>query len=150
MKIDGPGSAGKIGAAKKTAKAGGAKGAGFANALNGASEETVEESGGVAGGAALGSIDALLALQGVDSVDTVDPDEKRRNGAAKARGEDLLDRLEDIRIGLLTGRIPQDRLQQLKEAVRRTGESAADPGLRLLINEIEIRVEVELAKHAAQ
>lgn len=148
MKIDGPGSAGKIGAAKKTSKSGGAKGTGFSDALHGASEEPAEETGGVAGGAALGSIDALLALQGVDAVDSVDPDEKRRNSAAVDRGEDLLDRLEDIRIGLLTGRIPQERLQQLKEAVRRSGESAADPTLRLLINEIEIRVEVELAKHA--
>lgn len=151
MKIDGPGSVGKTGQTKKTDKAGGARGAGFSSAMRGANDggddASVDDLPGVAGGAALGSIDALLALQGVDEVDATNPDGKRRNQAAAARGEDLLNRLDQIRVGLLTGQISSAGLMQLQAALQARGTEAADPKLRSVLEDIELRVAVELAKH---
>lgn len=148
MKIEGPNSAGKTGQAKKTAKTGKSGGPGFSNALRGSGEGAADpagEAGGVAGGAGLGSVDALLALQSVDAADAPDPDAKGRNRSALLRGDDLLDRLDELRVGLLTGRFSQERLVQMRDALSQRAE-AADPNLQAVLEEIELRVEVELAK----
>jgi hypothetical protein len=58
----------------------------------------------------------------------------------------MLDRLEDIRHGLLMGAIPRDRLQELAAAVRRQREAIDDPRLVEILDEIELRARVELAK----
>ncbi|MDW3207985.1 MAG: flagellar assembly protein FliX [Alphaproteobacteria bacterium] len=147
MKIDGPGSSGKVGPSKKTSKSSGAKGAGFSEALRGSGDGKADDAAGVSGGAGLSSVGALLALQGIEETPTVDPDEKKRNRAAVDRGEELLERLDEIRIALLQGSIPRQRLLQIRESLARRGDSAANPQLAALINDIELRVEVELAKH---
>lgn len=150
MKIDGPNSAGKTGQAKKAAKTSKSAGPGFSSALRGGSDSAADpagEAGGVAGGAGLGSVDALLALQGVDATDAPNPDAKGRNRAAVRRGSDLLDRLDELRIGLLTGRFSRDRLVQMRDALSGRADAAADPTLQSVLEEIELRVEVELAKH---
>jgi len=150
MKVDGPGSSGKLSQSKKTAKTGGAKGVGFSSALrqaDGGADDTVDSAGGLAGGSGVSSIDALLALQGVDSVDATEPDAKRRNKAALDRGEDLLDQLDEIRIGLLSGGLSRQRLVQLQAALSQRDCGALDPKVKSLVDDIELRVAVELAKH---
>ncbi len=42
-------------------------------------------------------------------------------------GAEILDRLEEIRRGLLMGSIPKDRLQELAHLVREKRERGADP-----------------------
>jgi hypothetical protein len=54
--------------------------------------------------------------------------------------------LEELRIGLLLGHIPRDRLADLSRMVRDRREDAEDPQLAALLDEIELRAEVELAK----
>lgn len=85
------------------------------------------------------AIDALLALQEVGDVGS----ERKK---AIRRGNDLLDRLEEIRIGLLTGQISRDRLQQLARLAREGRPAIDDPRLAEVLAEIELRAEVELAK----
>lgn len=152
MKVEGPGSTGKLGQAKKAAKTGGAKGTGFSSALRGSdgADEAAEETAPLSGGGALGSVDALLALQGVDAVDAPDPNGRRRNGAAARRGGDLLDRLDEIRIALLSGSLSMPQLERLQTALQARGEEAADPALRSLVQDIELRVAVELAKYGSR
>lgn len=147
MKIDGPGSSGKVGPSKKSSKSSGAKGAGFSEALRGTGSEKSDDAAGVSGGAGLSSVSALLALQGVEETPAVDPDERKRNRAAADRGEELLNQLDEIRIALLEGRIPRQRLLQIRAFLSSRGDSAANPQLASLIDDIELRVEVELAKH---
>ncbi|HEX7005737.1 MAG TPA: flagellar assembly protein FliX [Alphaproteobacteria bacterium] len=65
---------------------------------------------------------------------------------ARARGEAMLDRLEDIRLGLLVGRVPKDRLVELSRLARTRRAEAVDPRLVEVLDEIELRAEVELAK----
>jgi hypothetical protein len=87
----------------------------------------------------LSGIEALMALQEV-------PDAMAKRKRALARGDRLLDRLDDLRRGLLLGHISRDKLSDL---ARLAGESSAeveDPGLRDVLQEIELRAQVELAK----
>ena len=62
------------------------------------------------------------------------------------RGHDLLDRLDDIRYGLLTGSIPRERLLALRDAVATRRLVASDPRLGAILDEIDLRASVELAK----
>lgn len=94
---------------------------------------------GVSVGSQVDSLSGILAAQEVG-----DRDEERRH--ARTRGEFMLDRLDEIRLGLLTGRIPVDRLAQLVRAVQRRRENLGDPRLREVLDEIELRASVELAK----
>ena len=84
------------------------------------------------------SIGALLALQSVE-----DPLLKRRR--LVRRGNQLIDALEDLRADLLLGRISEGRLNQLM-AVLSQARERAEPGLDVLIDDIELRARVELAK----
>ena len=93
----------------------------------------------VTGSSPLSSIDALLPLQEISD----QPEDKRR---ALQRGEEILDRLDDIRMGLLLGGIPRDRLKQLLDLVEQRRNSFRDPRLGELLDDIELRAKVELAK----
>jgi len=155
MKIDGPGSSGKVSQAKKTTKTGGSGGVGFSNALREAEgeegqldgDDAVESAGSVGLGGAVGSIGALLALQGVDVVSETNADGRGRNRAALDRGEDLLERLDGIRHELLAGQLTRGRLVELQQALARRMDGMPDPKIKSLLDDIELRVAVELAKH---
>lgn len=96
-------------------------------------------------------VDAPSSLTGIESllaIQSVNPDGGRRAADERAlrRGEDLLERLEDIRRGLLLGAIPKERLGELARMTRSTREAGVDPHLSAILDEIELRAEVELAK----
>lgn len=82
---------------------------------------------------------SLLTLQEVENFS-----EGRRR--AVKRGMDLLDRLDELRHGLLIGAFPPAKLDHLLAVVRRQQSSISDPKLREILAEIEIRAAVELAK----
>ena len=54
--------------------------------------------------------------------------------------------LDDIRQGLLLGAVPKDKLNILVHAVREKREALDDPRLNTILDEIELRASVELAK----
>jgi hypothetical protein len=87
-----------------------------------------------------GNIDALLALQGVEE----DPVERRKRSVARGRG--ALDVLDDLKIGLLAGNLETSTVNRLRDAAASLKSSSGDPGLDTVLSEIELRVEVELAK----
>jgi Class II flagellar assembly regulator len=89
---------------------------------------------------AAGNIDALLALQGVEE----DPAERRRRSVARGRG--ALDVLDALKIGLLSGNLDSSTVARLRDAAANLKASSGDPGLDAVLSEIELRVEVELAK----
>jgi hypothetical protein len=106
----------------------------------------LKSSGGAPASTALGaaaplaSLDALLALQ-----ELPDPTERRRR--ALRRGHRLLDHLDELRLALIDGEIPLTTLQGLRGQLRQRGDLPDDdPLLAALLGEIELRVEVELAK----
>lgn len=83
-------------------------------------------------------IGALLALQSVD-----DPLFAKRK--AMRRGSALLDALAAAQADVLTGPVGEGRLNQMMALVTQARE-AVDPELDGLIDDIELRVRVELAK----
>ncbi len=87
-----------------------------------------------------GNIDALLALQGVEE----DPVERRKRSVVRGRG--ALDVLDDLKIGLLMGNLEPSTVNRLRDAAASLKSSSGDPGLDVVLSEIELRVEVELAK----
>ena len=62
------------------------------------------------------------------------------------RGEALLDQLGIIRDGLLAGSLPADKLKELTKILNEEKTINSDPQLSEIIDEIELRAEVELAK----
>lgn len=77
----------------------------------------------------------------------VDADEEKevRKKLIK-RGQTLLEKLEEIRDGLLMGYISRDRLIEISRLVKDNRYQSEDPRLQEILGEIELRVEVELAK----
>ncbi|AVX04068.1 hypothetical protein MXMO3_01538 [Maritalea myrionectae] len=86
----------------------------------------------------VGSVDALLALQSVD-----DPLLAKKKSVK--RGHQLLDGLERLKTDLLVGRVSEDRLANMLKMLKNAPD-AKDPELQAVIEDIELRVQVELAK----
>jgi hypothetical protein len=132
-----------------SAQAAGARGAGpaaggFSVAGADAAAETAPSSW-LASTLGVGSIDALLTLQEVGG-----PLERRRK--AVRRAGIILDVLDDLKISVLEGGIPPATLGRLIEAVRQERARTGDARLEDVLDEIETRAAVELAKleqHAA-
>jgi hypothetical protein len=87
----------------------------------------------------LGGIDALVALQGVD-------DATGRRRRAVARGRAALDVLDEIKIGLLSGQFAPATLARLRMLSAELKEASGEAGLDRVLAEIDLRVEVEIAK----
>jgi len=87
----------------------------------------------------LTALDSILTLQGMD-------DSMSGRSKGLQRGEQLLDMLDQVRDGLLAGGIPRSTLNRLAVAVGRRHEGFADPKLQNVLDEIELRAHVELAK----
>ncbi len=140
MKIDGPN---KTTGPKGASKTGAKKSTG-SGAFSGMIEDTEETSGasGLSGAAPTTQIDALLALQGME--DSTSEEATRR---AKKRGQMLLDQLDELRLGLLTGGIAPSTLHKLERAVTAERDQVMDPRLAAVLDEIDLRVQIELAKH---
>ncbi len=62
------------------------------------------------------------------------------------RAEELLDQLDRIRVGILTGGISGATLQNIVNRLAKRRSDGVEPRLAALIDEIELRARVELAK----
>lgn len=136
-KIGGPGNI-RPGAAKRPSGASSAGDTSFASLLKG----TEKPAGQVSQPAPVAALDAMLTVQAVD-----DQGGGRKNRQrAFQRGSSLLDRLDEIRHGLLEGRLPASRLQELAQQLRSEKLTVEDPRQAEVLAEIELRCAVELAK----
>lgn len=88
---------------------------------------------------AVTDVSALMALQGVE-----DATERRRR--AIRRGGGLLDRLEELKLALLMGEAGEGALERLTRTLREERPVDADAGLNNLLDQIDLRAAVELAK----
>ncbi len=122
---------------RRTDRAAGRPSGGGAFRLPSVTDEAETPKTGAAGPAA--ATDTLLLLQEV-------PDAANGRSRGLQRGADMLDMLDEIRHGLLLGRISPERLQQLTQAVQKRRANTTDPRLSALLSEIELRAAVELAK----
>ena len=96
----------------------------------------VSNAGGVSSVMGVG---ALLALQDVESAT-----QRRRRSVGRAGR--LLDELDELKIALLGGDLDPGQLDRLATTVREHRSATDDPKLEGLLDEIETRAAVELAK----
>jgi hypothetical protein len=139
MKIDGPNPLRQTQRTGRSARTGG--GGGFADALSGLGGDS-KPAAWLRGAAPTGALGTILALQGYE-----DDGERRRKAAA--RGLDLLDTLEELRRHMLGGAVPRETLERLTALAERSRGEIDDPQLAAVLDEIDLRAQVELAKLGA-
>jgi hypothetical protein len=102
-------------------------------------ETTARAAAPATGPRLIGGIDALIALQGFE-----EPGERRRR--AVKRGRTALDALDALKLALLSGTLDTAALARLKSAAGDLAERTGEPELDMVLAEIELRTQVELAK----
>lgn len=95
----------------------------------------------VSGSNSISVADAIFAAQMVGS-----EEEREIRKKLVKRGQQLLEKLEDIRDGLLAGSISMEKLIETSRMIKERKFETQDTRLSEIMAEIELRVEVELAK----
>ena len=98
-----------------------------------------------AAGSGIAPTTSLVALDGVLAVQEV-PDPTEQHRQASHRGHGLLDELHQLQIGMIEGWVSEGRLRRLARLLERMRPAADDPDLDAVLDEIELRAAVELAK----
>lgn len=111
----------------------------FSSILEAYESDSVENSSSMSNVASPAAMSGMLALQEVSD------EEVRRKNLIK-QGDDMLDSLEHLRRRLLTGTVPMQVLQDINKQLIAQKQSVSDPLLKAIINDIELRTAVELAK----
>lgn len=135
MKVTGPSGVGSA-QGPRPARAGG--GEGFRiftpqQAVGPGQASSVSAAQGVMG------VEALLALQDVGN-----PTERKRRAVGRAGR--ILDVLDHIKVAMLDGDLSGADLDRLRRAVREERAGTDDPKLEAVLEEIELRAAVEVAK----
>jgi hypothetical protein len=106
-------------------------------------EDTPRAAGGAGALGTVAGIDALIALQGIEDL------LERRKHAVK-RGRSALDALDELKLSLLGGTLSASMLTKLQAAAAHLRQGSGDAALDAVLGEIELRVEVEIAKMGAR
>ncbi len=140
MKIQGPDKTQKTSAYKKASKAGGTSGGNgnFGVLLN--SSDTEEAASSVSAHS-ITKVEALLIAQTSD-----DPAEQASKERMMVRADRLLNELDQIRLSLLTGTITVGNMIDLADVVASHRENIQDPELSAILEEIDLRSQIEIAK----
>lgn len=93
---------------------------------------------GLTGTAALSGLDTILALQEVAR----DIGSRKR---AIRRSHEVLDKLDEVKVGLLNGTIDAAALDRIVDLLSQR-EASGDPRIDEVMDEIDLRARVELAK----
>ena len=131
MKITGTNQVGNV---QRSKKAGGAGGADFSKFLDGVEE--ADEAKPVSG---------VKSIISINIIQEVNPDGQKKRELVD-KGNEMLDKLEQIRDSLLFGNISLARLQNLQTIINGVETTNSDPKLTEIIEEIKTRAAVELAK----
>jgi hypothetical protein len=134
MKVQGTGATTGV---TGTKRAGGAAAPGFA--LPGQVEAGPTQVGRTQASASLSNVGALLALQGQDDI------AERRRRATK-RTYSLLDQLDALRVAILSDGVSRAQVNLLATTLREQRDMIDDPELAAILEDVELRAEVELAK----
>lgn len=134
-KIDGTGPIRTPQQIRRAAKAGGASGTSFAKQL--------DESADAGSSQAMSGTAAVSGVLGVQEID----DALAQASRGKLRALDILDRLEDLRLELLAGTLSKEKLVKLVQVVSSRRGQVTDPRLAEVLDEIDLRAQVELAKY---
>ena len=99
------------------------------------------ESASVSTNNAISKVDALLAVQAAE-----DPTERAARRKMQERGDKILDNLENIRLRMLGGNLTVGDMIDVADVIASHREKIQDPRLTDIMDEIDLRAQVELAK----
>lgn len=135
MKIDGPNKTQKSGETRKKSKVSGDGSFGnmVGNKTEGASGSSASQS--------IARLDGLLAVQSAE-----DPTEQGKRSRMHARAGHILDELDGIRMALLTGELTLGHVIDVADVVASHREKIVDPQMTAILDEIDLRAQVEIAK----
>lgn len=136
MKIQGPSKsegAGKADKAKKKGKTDNTFGNMVADAAQKANQTAATQS--------IAKVDALLSVQAVE-----DPTERAARQRMRSRGDKILRQLDHIRLGILTGNLTLGQVLDIADVVASHRETITDPNLTSILDEIDLRAQIEIAK----
>jgi len=137
MKIEGPSKTSATSKAGKSEKAGEAPGAfGEYMAAGGTKAPSAPAST-----SAIARVDALLAAQAVE-----DPTERAAKHRMRARGDGILAELDKLKLALLTGNLTLGHVIDIADVVASHREKIADPKLSAILDDIDLRAQIEIAK----
>lgn len=142
MKITGPDQSSKTAATKKTgkAKSSAAADASFFEGMVSGADET-HDAAHVLGANTIARVDLLLAAQSAE-----DPMEKAANQRMRRRADKILRELDKIRLGMLTGNLSVGNMIDIADVVASHREKIADPLLAGILDEVDLRAQIEIAK----
>lgn len=136
MKVEGPNSTRQTAGTSRKGKISDG-GGGFGDFMS----EGTTESAGSGATHSIAHIDTLLAVQEAEN-----PTERATRKRMKKRADDLLDELERMRLGLLTGTLTVGHVIDIADVVAQHREKIMDPRLTAVLDEIDLRAQIELAK----
>lgn len=136
MRIEGPRGPDSVRKNEKTRKSGDVS-SDFKSFL----ETETEGAADVGAAPAMGGVGALIAAQASE-----DPTERKARKRMKDRAGRVLDALSQIHRGMVGGGIAAGDMEAVSRAVSEQREKVADPVLAGLLDEVELRAQVELAK----
>lgn len=137
MKIEGPGQSKGISKTDKKAGSASAGGASFSSMISRGPSQAAS-SGNMQ---SIAQIDALLALQGAE-----DPTARKSKNALKLRANTILDMLDGVRLKMLGGQLTVGDMIDIADVVASHREKISDPVLTDIMDEIDLRAQVEIAK----
>ncbi len=138
-KIEGTGPIRHAQPVRRASKSSDVDATGFAKHMDAASEAD-----SAAPAHAMGQAGAVSGVLGAQEVD----DALARAARGKLRAEDMLDKLDEIRMGVLSGTLSKEKLMKLSQVVNSRRAEISDPRLVSLLDEIDLRARVEIAKYA--
>lgn len=136
MKIEGPNRSSAASNTKGKGKVSSGDGS-FGDLITGGAQETRS----AAATHSIASIDALLAAQSVE-----DPTARAARKRMQARADSILTELENMRIALLTGTLTVGHVIDIADVVASHREKIMDPRLHAILDEIDLRAQIEIAK----
>jgi uncharacterized protein YjbJ (UPF0337 family) len=136
MKVEGPGGTQATSKTKKSGKADKADGS-FRDMVTGGTESA----GPSAATQSIATVDSLLAVQGAE-----DPAAGKARRRMKERADTVLNELDKIRTSMLSGTLTVGHMIDIADVVASHREKINDPALTAIMDEIDLRAQVELAK----
>lgn len=139
MKIDGTKSSSDVSKSKKADKASSGDGV-FKSLMDGKTSEETSVAGPSAS-SSIASVDALLMAQA-----TEDPAQKKAQKRMRERADSLLDKLNNLKMAMLTGQVNVGHMVSIADIAATHREKITDPELSALLDEVDLRAQIELAK----
>lgn len=137
MKIEGPKTNTPVDKKKRADSSEGAGAGNFASFMSDQAGSAEQKSAAQS----IARVDGLLAVQAAE-----DPTQKAARARMVVRANDILDELDRIKMALLNGNLAAAQIVRISDLIAVNREMVSEPELSNLLDEIDLRAQVELAK----